>query len=109
MKTIITLTAILLSLTACAQTFEERYERALLDTAIRYELIKPAFYNLQSAYDWKRKEADSLRMQITQLRMQYTVREKAYGKELETVRRKSRKRGRIEGGIIGALIGVAIP
>jgi len=36
-------------------------ERLLLDSAVKYERLKPIFYNLQNAYEYRGKEVQDLR------------------------------------------------
>jgi len=99
---------ILFCLTAYGQessaTFRTAYESALLDSAYRYEALKPAYKNLNSAYEYRGREIESLQMQIMQCELQ--------AKETAKAEKKRRRRAFWNGvktGVAGAIIaGIAI-
>jgi len=92
----------MLSLTVSAQDFETVYERALLDSAYRYELLKPVTFNLRIAYEYQTREIVAVRMQVDNMRMSASVREK----EIANAERKRRWRLTAFSFGAGILIGV---
>lgn len=115
MKSLILFMLILLSQTAIAQLtndyIQKRFEESLIDSAIRYERIKPVLLKLKVAYEYRGREVDSLRLQITGLYMRQTVREQKFDREIADERKRTKKarwRGRLEGSAIGVLIGILL-
>ena len=89
---------------ACAQHSEQeletRYVRSLEDSLVRYELLKPATYNLQQTYVQREKENQELRMQLRIMSFSGELERASFAKQLEAERRK-RKR-------TFALVGLAV-
>lgn len=48
-------------------------EKALLDSAVKYERLKPTFYNLQNAYEYRGKEVQDLREALRLSELQSAV------------------------------------
>lgn len=116
MKTLLRLTRItMICLSTCATAFgqltpgiwPEGYQEALLDTAIRYELLKPALLNLKKSHEYLSRENESLRQAIrlrdlqTQLLIQHY---EALLAGAERRRKRARWLGRAEGFGVGLLV-----
>ncbi|QRQ99727.1 hypothetical protein [Dyadobacter sandarakinus] len=92
-------------------TVAERVQRALIDSALLYEDLKPTYYHLKSAYEYQGQEVAELKLQIVSLRMYQTVREKEWQTAIDKEKRKGKRRlwfGRVQGLIAGAIIGAML-
>ena len=86
--------------------FQIAYENALLDSAYRYELLKPTLYSLQNAYTHQGKQVQDLKIALHLSELQIGLREK----ELRESRRDNKKRARkswFKGALQGVIIGAA--
>lgn len=68
-------------------------ETALLDSAYRYEKLKPTFYHLESAYEYQSKEVESLRKALRVSELQSEVERRGYESQLLFERKKSKRKG----------------
>lgn len=86
----------------------EHVERDLLDSLILFEELKSVHFKLKVAYEYRGGEIEELRMQIVNLRMYQTVREKEYESKIAQIKKKARRQrwiGRFEGALFGAGVG----
>lgn len=80
------------------------YEAALLDSAYRYELLKPTFFSLKSAYEYRGKEVEDLRNALRLSELQNVVQKEKYEAALKSTGTKYWK-GFRDGSIFGAIVG----
>lgn len=96
--------------TVSAQGFTEAprqrivYEEALLDSAYRYELLKPTFFSLKTAYEYRGKEVDDLRNALRLSELQNFVQKETYEAALRNTGSGYWK-GFRDGAIVGAIVG----
>ncbi len=101
---------ILLGGTVCAQGSGEMprsrivYEAALLDSAHRYELLKPTFFSLKSAYESRGKEVSDVRNALRLSELQNIVQKEKYEAALRNAGSGYWK-GFRDGAIVGAIVG----
>jgi hypothetical protein len=120
MKRILQSTTVLILLAGqlWAQESDEQlriaYENALLDSTYRYELLKPTFYNLKSAYEYQGKEIKDLRDAMRLLELQNTVQRQNFETQLAEYKKRGNRlwwrgfRNGIGAGFIaGTLTGIA--
>jgi hypothetical protein len=114
MKRILQSTTVLILLAGqlWAQESDEQlriaYENALLDSTYRYELLKPTFYNLKSAYEYQGQEIKDLRNAMRLLELQNTVQRQNFETQLAEYKKRSNRlwwRGFKVGGGTGFAIG----
>jgi hypothetical protein len=102
MSKIITATSILilLAVTAWAQESgtqlsekqkQTAYANALLDSAYRYELLKPTFFHLKTAYESRGKEIDDLRNALRMSELQTALQKQSFEATISEERKKTRK------------------
>ena len=96
-----------LSSTAWAQGFEQMYVKALLDSAHRYERLKPAYVNLQTITKLQDERYQASMLERRTEREMYQVQVKGLQEEVRAGRKRERKKLR-NGLTIGAMIGIAI-
>lgn len=104
---------ILLGGTVCAQGSGEMprsrivYEAALLDSAHRYELLKPTFFSLKSAYEYQGKEVEDLRNALRLSELQGRLHQEELDRRAQAARRIERRKLKT-GLLIGTLCGILI-
>lgn len=79
----------------------------LIDSSMKYELLKPAYFNLKTSFQYQSKELDNVQNENRLLKLQMQVDKQSYESKLEAERRKGsnqRWKGRIEGFVIGLLV-----
>ena len=107
-----TTVCLVLSVTAFGQctpgTWPEGYHQALLDTAIRYELLKPALLNLKKSHEYLSRENESLRQAIRLRDLQTQLLIQHYEALLAGAERR-RKRARWLGLAEGFGFGLLVP
>lgn len=90
-----------------AQDIEMPYERALLDSSILYERLKPIHSQLRTAYDFQSKELSFVRTDLQVHKLQAGLREKEFATILKVAKKESKKDGLKIGGF-WAFVGTAI-
>ncbi len=83
--------------------FQIAYENALLDSAYRYELLKPTLYSLRHAYTHQSKQVSDLKIALQLSEMQTDLQRK----ENERISRESKRKARLS-GIKGAIKGAGV-
>lgn len=83
------------------------YEAALLDSAYRYELLKPTFFSLQSAYEYRGKEVEDLRNALRLSDLQIQLQKEDLDRQARDGRKRERRKLR-KGLIIGTICGILI-
>jgi cell division protein FtsB len=90
----LTLFGLLASGTVSAQSYEQmlqrEYEKALLDSLIRYEYLKPTYYTLSKTHEYLNKEHLALRTENSLLQLQLDMQKQYYEKLLAVERKKRR-------------------
>lgn len=103
-KHITTLLMILFGGIAYAQSLEReletRYVRSLEDSLVRFELLKPIALNLEHAYVYKEKEAQSLRMQLQIMSFSIQYERASFAKQIAAEKRRKKR--------VLALVGLAV-
>ncbi len=89
------------------QTFEEDYERRLLDIGVRYERLETAYKTLRIAHDYQDKAYTALLEEYALFRMQTKGKMQRMQEEGSAAVRIARKEGFWEGAKTGA-VGVGI-
>lgn len=103
--------------TASAQQLEEKskqkpvptpvidslYTRALEDTLILYEQLKPAFKFLEISYQFKNEECQSLRSEVRILHEMQSMQKDQFDRSIAREKQKGKKRLRV-----GTALGLAI-
>lgn len=87
-------------------TYWKEYERALLDTAIRYELLKPVLTLQKQKSNYLENENTDLRKEIKMYQLRESLLVQQYEERLRLANAKARKQrwiGRIEGVAAGLL------
>lgn len=97
-KYITILILILLSVPGLAQQYgltqsEKRiaYENALLDSAYRFELIKPILFKLTSAYEFRGKEIEDLQNALRMSQLQNAMQKQGYEAAISEERKSAGK------------------
>ncbi|WP_031529222.1 hypothetical protein [Dyadobacter crusticola] len=67
------------------------YANALLDSAYRYELLKPTFFHLKTAYESRGKEIDDLRNALRMSELQTALQKQSFEATISEERKKTRK------------------
>lgn len=97
--------------TACAQdtatVFNHRYEESLLDSLIRYEMIKPVTFNLQKENVQLRKEKQDIAMQLHIVSFRCRQQGEIFTKNLKSERGKQAKRIGVV-AVIAFIIGISL-
>ena len=67
------------------------YQEQLLDSAYKYELLKPTFFNLRTAYESRGKEIDDLRNALRLSEMQTALQKQSFEATISEERKNARK------------------
>lgn len=67
------------------------YQEQLLDSAYKYELLKPTFFNLRTAYESRGKEIDDLRNALRLSEMQNALQKQSFDAIISEERKNARK------------------
>ena len=87
-------------------TLKQRFDQAVLDSAIRYEMLKPVVNSLQKVNEQQRKENNDLRLQHRLMSFQSSNDKLLFAEELKKVRRRTKRlvfAGVVVGLVVGAL------
>jgi hypothetical protein len=80
---------------ACAQhserELETRYVQSLEDSLVRYELLKPATYNLQQTNVHREKENQELRMQLRIMSFNHEIERSSFARQIKAAEKKNWK------------------
>jgi hypothetical protein len=79
------------------------YESALLDSAYRYELIKPALAHLKTAYDYRGKEIETINTALSLCEVQTQMQAKGFDKRIRKQGRESFRKGAAT-GFVGTVV-----
>jgi len=88
-------------------TLKQRFDQAVLDSAIRYEMLKPVVNSLQKVNEQQRKENNELRLQNRLMSFQSDNDKVLFAQQIKAVKRKTKKlvfAGVVVGLVLGALI-----
>lgn len=81
---------------ACAQdtatAFSRKYEESLLDSLIRYEMLKPIAYNLQKENVQIQNEKYAVQMQLQIMSFRCEQQSESFAQQIKAERRRTRKR-----------------
>lgn len=67
------------------------YQEQLLDSAYKYELLKPTFFNLRTAYESRGKEIDDLKNALRLSEMQTALQKQSFETAISEERKNARK------------------
>jgi hypothetical protein len=88
------------------------YRRALEDSTLKFEYLKPAYHQLQKAYTQQRQAADALRGELRFERLQSNIRQRdgelRLSQTKQRMKRRWRRIGRAEGAIAAGLVAFLI-
>lgn len=87
--------------------FERKYEESLLDSLVRYELLKPIAFNLQKENVQIQQEKYALQMQLRIMSFQCEQQSENFAKQIKAARRRNIRRIAIASGI-ALLTGLAL-
>lgn len=91
-----------------AQTFEKKYEEALLDSAYRYELLKPAYRNLQLVTKFQDERYKSLQNERMHEKESFEMQMQGVQNEARKAGRKAFWKGFKTGAIVVIVIVVVV-